>query len=186
MFIQDWMSTPVVAIAAGASVLDALRLMEARSVRRLPVLEGEALRGIVAREDLHARLGYGEGLAREAEAAIDGAMRFPVWTVSPRDTLEHAAQTMLERDVSGLPVLEEGRLVGMITESDVFRAFTKILGVGEAGARVVLSLAPGSDLMEELRRRSAGLAIRSLTATPRDGGWEVVMRLRGRAAVPAV
>ena len=90
---------------------------------------------------------------------------------------------MLEREVSGLPVVEDGRLTGMITESDVFRAFTRLLGVNEAGARVVLSVAEGSDLMEEIRRRTAGLAIRSLTATSRDGGWEVVMRLRGRTPV---
>ena len=183
MFVRDWMSTPAVAMSSSASVLDALRVMEMRSVRRLPVLDGDDLRGIVTREDLHALLGYGEGMAREADAPIERVMRSPVLTVSPQDTLERAAEVMLESEVSGLPVVEEGRLIGMITESDVFRAFTKLLGLNEAGACVVLSVARGSDLVEEIRRRTAGLAIRSLTATSRDGGWEVVMRLRGRAPV---
>jgi acetoin utilization protein AcuB len=185
MFVRDWMSTPVVATAAGTSVIDALRVMEMRSVRRLPVLEGDELRGIVTREDLHALLGYGEGMAREAEAPIERVMRAPVVTVTPQDTLERAAELMLEREISGLPVLDEGRLAGVITESDVFRAFTRLLGLREAGARVVLSVSESSDLVEEIRRRAAGLAIRSLTATPREGGWEVVMRLRGRAPVPS-
>jgi acetoin utilization protein AcuB len=184
MFVREWMSAPVVAISSGTSVLDALRVMEMRAVRRLPVLEGEALIGIVTREDLHALLGYGEGRAAEAEAPLDRVMRSPVVTVGLRDTLERAAELMLEKEISGLPVLDEGRLAGIITESDVFRALTRLLGLRESGARVVLSVAEGSDLVEEIRRRSAGLAIRSLSATPRPGGWEVVMRLRGRATAP--
>jgi CBS domain-containing protein len=168
MFVRDWMSTPAVAMSSSASVLDAL-----------PVLDGDELRGIVTREDLHALLGYGEGMAREADAPIERVMRSPVLTVSPQDTLEHAAEVLLEPEVSGLPVVEDGRLTGMITESDVFRASPRLLGLIEAGARVVLSVAEGSDLVEEIRRRTAGLAIRSLTASSREGGWEVVMRLRG-------
>src|SRR5688572_21562444 len=159
MFVRDWMSTPVVAMSSSASVLDALRVMETRSVRRLPVLDGPELRGIVTRDDLHALLGYGEGMAREARAPIERVMRSPVLVISPQDTLERAAEIMLEREVSGLPVVDEGRLAGMITESDVFRAFTRLLGLNEPGARVVLSVAEGADLVEEIRRRAAGLMI---------------------------
>lgn len=185
MFVREWMSTPVLAISSGTSVIAALRVMEMNGVRRLPVLSGDALAGIVTRADLHALLGHGEGMAREVEAPVEGAMRSPVMTVTPDDTLERAAEQMLEREVSGLPVLENGRLVGMLTESDVFRAFTKLLGLKEAGARVVLSVPAGADLVEELRRRATGLAIRSLAATPRSGGgWDIVMRLRGRSPVP--
>jgi acetoin utilization protein AcuB len=153
MFVRDWMSPPVIAISAGTSVVGALRVMEMNDVRRLPVLAG-----IVTREDLHSLLGHGEGLAQESAA--------------PDDTLEAVAETMLEKKISGLPVLEGGRLVGMITESGIFRAFMKLLGLGESGARVVLSVPAGTDLAE---------AIRSLAATSRaGGGWDVVMRVRGR------
>ncbi len=187
MFVREWMSTPVIAISSGTSVIAALRVMELNGVRRLPVLSGDALAGIVTREDLHALLGHGEGMAREVEAPVEGAMRSPVVTAMPDDTLERAAEQMLEREISGLPVVESGRLVGMLTESDVFRAFTKVLGLKESGARVVLTIPDGTDLAEEIRRRASGLAIRSLAATPRlGGGWDVVMRLRGRVPVPSV
>ena len=187
MFVRDWMSTPVIAISSGTSVIGALRVMEMNRVRRLPVVSGDALAGIVTREDLHALLGHGEGMAREVEAPVEVAMRTPVLTASPDDTLEYAAEQMLEKEISGLPVVDNGRLVGMLTESDVFRAFTRLLGLREAGARVVLSVPAGADLAEEIRRRTSGLAIRSLAATPRagGGGWDVVMRLRGRSPVPA-
>lgn len=193
MFVRDWMSTPVIAVGPGTTILGALRVMEMNDVRRLPVLAGVGLAGIVTREDLHALLGHGEGLAQEAEQPIEKVMRSPVMTATPDDTLERAAEIMLENGISGLPVLEDGRLVGMITESGIFRAFMQLLGLRESGARVVLTVPPGTDLAEEIRRRAWGLAIRSLAATPREsGGWEVVMRLRGRVPetlrdrVPAV
>lgn len=187
MFVREWMSTPVIAISGEASVVAALRVMEINGVRRLPVLDGDRLEGIVTRDDIHSLLGHGEGMAREQETPVKTLMRSPVVTVAPDDTLERAAELMLEREISGLPVLEQDRLAGVITESDVFRAFTRLLGLKEAGARVVLSIAPGADLAEEIRRRTCGMAIRSLAATLRPaGGWEVVMRLRGRLPQPVL
>jgi acetoin utilization protein AcuB len=183
MFVRSWMTSPVVAVETSASILDGLRVMEMRRIRRLPVLSGDALAGIVTREDLHAYLGYGEGAGRDVELPLERAMRSPVRTVSPDDTLERAAELMLEHEVSGLPVVEGERVVGMITESDVFRAFTRLMGIREPGARVVMAVAEGADLVDEIVKRAGGLSIRSLAASPAAaGGWDVVMRVRGRAA----
>lgn len=182
MFVRSWMTSPVVSIETCATVADGLRVMEMQRIRRLPVFAGEALVGIVTREDLHEFLGCGDGLLREAEMPLEKVMRTPVRTVDSGDTLERAAEIMLEHEVSGLPVSDDGRIVGMITESDVFRAFTRIMGIREAGARIVIAVGPGGDLLEEIRRRSGGLALRSLAASPSPGGgWEVVLRARGRA-----
>lgn len=186
MFVRNWMTSPVVAIETSATILDGLRLMEMRRIRRLPVFSGDVLAGIVTREDLHASLGYGEGAFRELEVPIETAMRSPVRTVSPNDTLERAAELMLEHEVSGLPAMEGERVVGMITESDVFRAFTRLMGIREPGARVVWAVPEGSDLVDEIVKRACGLAIRSLAASPAaGGGWDVVMRVRGRSAAPS-
>lgn len=185
MFVRSWMSSPVVVVETSASILDGLRIMEMRKIRRLPVLSGDDLAGIVTREDLHAYLGYGEGAGREVDLPLERAMRSPVRTVAPQDTLERVAELMLEQSVSGIPVVEGERVVGMITESDVFRAFTRLMGIGEAGARVVIAVAEGTDLIDEIEKRAQGLSIRSLAASPAtSGGWDVVMRVRGR--VPSV
>jgi acetoin utilization protein AcuB len=186
MFVRNWMTSPVVAVETTASILDGLRLMEMKRIRRLPVFTGDGLVGIVTREDLHAFLGYGEGAGSEVEKPIERAMRSPVLTVSPEDTLERAAERMLEHEISGLPVMTGERVVGMITESDVFRAFTRLMGIREAGARVVMGVPEGADLVEEIVKRAGGLSIRSLAASPAaGGGWDVVMRVRGRAAAPS-
>lgn len=186
MFVRHWMTSPVVAIETTASILDGLRLMEMRRIRRLPVFSGEGLAGIVTREDLHAFLGYGDGVSGEVERPIERAMRSPVRTAAPDDTLERAAELMLEHEISGLPVFSGERVVGMITESDVFRAFTRLMGIREPGARVTMSVPDGSDLVDEVVKRAGGLAIRSLAASPAaGGGWDVVMRVRGRSAAPS-
>jgi acetoin utilization protein AcuB len=89
---------------------------------------------------------------------------------------------MLENKVSGLPVVEEGRVVGILTESDLFRALCQMLGIGEKGARVVMSVDDDDDLLARIRRRLSGLAMRSLVTVhdPKHGRWDVVLRVRGR------
>ena len=105
-------------------------------------------------------------------------------TVEQEETLEHAAELMLEKKVSGLPVVDGTRVVGIITESDVFRALCQILGVGEKGARVIMSVKDDEDVLEAVRKRLTGLGMRSLATyhNPSLGRWEVVVRVWGRVA----
>jgi acetoin utilization protein AcuB len=180
MFVRRWMSSPAVTIPKEVPAASALEFMRRRKVRRLPVTDGGRLVGIVTQSDLQAS-------RRDAEYVEDRMTRNPL-TVAPEDTLEQAARLMLEKKVSGLPVVEKEALAGIITESDVFRALCEMLGVGEKGARVVFSVPEGDDLLAALRRKLSGLVPRSL-ATLHDaekGRWEVVMRVRGRVPLKAL
>lgn len=174
MFVRNWMTSPALAISRSASLDEAGRIMETRKVRRLPVLEDKLLAGILTLSDLRSR-GRGD---RKVEDVMTPA---PV-TVEPGETLERAAGLMLERKVSGLPVLDGSRLVGILTESDVFRAMCEFMGVGEKGARVVFTLSESDDLLGAVSRRLGKLTPRSLATfhNAKDGTWEVVMRVRGR------
>lgn len=176
MFVRRWMSTPVVTVQKVVPVDAAKEFMRRKKVRRLPVLDGEKLAGIVTLSDLEARSKTG--------AFVEDVMTRKVRTVAPGDTLEQAASMMIERQISGLPVVEKDRVLGILTESDVFRALCEILGVRERGARVAFSVPEGADFLEVLRRRSSGLVVRSLATLhdPQQGAWDVVMRVRGRAA----
>jgi CBS domain-containing protein len=93
-----------------------------------------------------------------------------VHTVAPDDPLERAARMMLDHEVGGLPVVESDLIVGIITESDIFLAFTRIMGIVERGVRVVMTIPEGADLLEHLSRRTTGLAVRSLAAYPSREG----------------
>jgi len=182
MFVRSFMSSPVVTLPAETRAIDALELLQAKKIRRIPVTEEGRLTGILTLGDLQAVLGLQEQSIRRAATRLGDLMTRSVRTVAPDDPLERAARVMLDHEVSGLPVLDGGTLVGIITESDIFLAFTRIMGIVERGVRVVLTVPEGADLMEHLSRRTAGMAVRSLAAYPsREGGWEAVVRVRGRS-----
>jgi acetoin utilization protein AcuB len=178
------MSSPVVTLPSTTRAIDALELMQAKKIRRIPVTEDGKLSGILTLGDIQAVLGIQEHSIRRASTKLGDIMTREVRTVAPDDPLERAARIMLDHEVSGLPVLEGEKVVGIITESDIFLAFTRIMGIVERGVRVVMTVPEGADLMEQLSRRTAGMAVRSLAAYPsREGGWEAVIRVRGRSLV---
>jgi len=182
MFVRNFMSSPVVTLPTTTRAIDALELMQAKKIRRIPILEAGRLTGILTLGDLQAVLGYQEHSVRRASTLLGDLMTREVRTVAPDDPLERAARVMLDHEVSGLPVMEEDRVAGIITESDIFLAFTRIMGIMERGVRVVLTIPEGADLLEHLSRRTTGMTVRSLAAYPsRDGGWEAVVRVRGRS-----
>src|SRR5688572_20268093 len=187
MFVRNWMSSPAVVLPAATPVSDALEYMAIRKVRRLPVVQDGAVAGIVTRSDLQAVAARHDASHRTNRILLSDVMKSPVLTVAPDDTLEHASQIMLENEISGLPVVDGPRLLGMITESDVFEAFNEIMGTAESGARIVMTVPADTQLLDSLRRRLKGLSIRSLaTYRGEDGGdWEVVVRVCGRKPVPA-
>ncbi len=90
---------------------------------------------------------------------------------------------MLERSVSGLPVIQGREIVGLITESDIFRAFNVIMGTSEQGARLVMTLRDDDSLLEELTRRLRGFTVRTLALhrNPATGACEIVARVSGTA-----
>ena len=182
MYVRSFMSSPVVTLTSETRAIDALELMQAKKIRRIPVTEGGRLSGILTMGDVQAVLGYEEHSVRRASTKLGDLMTREVRTVAPDDPLERAARIMLDHEVSGLPVVDGGAVVGIITESDIFVAFTRIMGIVERGVRVVMTVPEGADLMEHLSRRTAGMAVRSLAAYPsREGGWEAVVRVRGRS-----
>ena len=182
MFVRNFMSSPVVTLPSTTRAIDALELMQAKKIRRVPILEGDKLSGILTLGDLQAVLGLQEQSARRAATLLGDIMTCKVHTVAPEDPLERAARVMLDHEVSGLPVVSGGRIEGIITESDIFLAFTRLMGIVDTGARVVMTVPEGVDLMDHLSRRTAGMRVRSLAAYPsREGGWEAVVRVRGRS-----
>jgi CBS domain-containing protein len=182
MFVRNFMSSPVVTLPSSTRAIDALELMQAKKIRRIPILDSGRLSGILTMGDLQAVLGFQEHSIRRASTKLGDLMTRAVHTVAPDDPLERAARVMLDNEVSGLPVVEGSQIAGIITESDIFLAFTRIMGIVERGVRVVMTIPEGADLLEQLSRRTTGLAVRSLAAYPsKEGGWEAVVRVRGRS-----
>jgi acetoin utilization protein AcuB len=131
--VADWMQAEPATIASDASLADAYDLMQERGVRRLPVMDRQTFRGIITLSDILRALplaadeGDRETRLMMTTRQVSDVMTYDPVTVQSEDTLQDAAERMLEYQVSGLPVLDGRRLVGIITESDIFRLVVETL-----------------------------------------------------------
>ena len=143
--VREWMTAPAIVAAPEMTLPEALHVMAAHHIRRLPVCEQGKLVGIVTRGDLRGAqpseatsLSIFELHYLVSRITLDQVMTRRPLVVSPDTSIHAAAQLMLERKVSGLPVLEHGELVGIITESDIFRMVVGALPTpAEAAASAV-------------------------------------------------
>jgi acetoin utilization protein AcuB len=136
MRVDRWMARNVVTIRRSATVQAARTLMTARRIRHLPVVDSDdRLVGIVTDRDLRQVIFDPALHERVAELAqllagltVDRIMTAAVVTVAPGAPIRDAARLMHERRIGALPVIEGVRVVGILTESDVVRAFLELLG----------------------------------------------------------
>ena len=145
MLVRERMSREPVTITSDVSVPDALRLMRERKVRRLPVLDSHGkLVGIVSDQDLLyaspspvSSLSVWEMHYLLAKLKVEEVMTRKVITVTEDTPLEEAARIMADNKIGGLPVMREDELVGIVTETDLFKAFLELLGARLPGVRVM-------------------------------------------------
>lgn len=130
--VREWMTSELVIASPELKLPDALQLMKEHNIRRLPVCEQGKLIGIVTRGDLRGAqpseatsLSIFELHYLVGRITLDQIMTREPVCVTPTTTVQDAANIMLQRKISGLPVMEHDRLVGIITESDIFRMVVK-------------------------------------------------------------
>ena len=152
------MSRHPITIRPDLSLADALRVMRDAKVRRLPVVDREdRLVGIVLEKDLlyaspspATSLSVYELNYLVSRITVDSLMTRDVVTVSEDTALEEAARIMADHNIGGLPVMRDGVLVGMITESDLFKVFIELLGARDWGLRVTLKVADRRGVLAKL------------------------------------
>jgi len=177
MLIKDWMTKDPITMTEDTSMIKAIHIMKERRFRRLPVVSAGKLVGMVTDRDLKeaspskaTTLDVHELYYLLAELRVKEIMtRNPV-SVTENETVEHAAQVMLEHTISGLPVLDAGgKVVGIITQSDVFRAFMHITGVLQGGVQFALRLEDKPGILKDvadLLRAKGGRMVSLLTTYP--------------------
>lgn len=185
MLVQDLMSRDVFTLAPDQALAEALEEFAQRRIRRAPVVERDRVVGFISERSIRAWLpAQRGGLGADAtRAQVREVMNRAIISVRPTAHLEEAIGLMFEKKIGGVPVIDGKRkLVGILTESDLFLALWRILGAGQ-GARVAISEAPHevaavSDLAGLARHH--GCALHSLVRYPRpDGGFETVLRVSG-------
>ena len=158
MLVKERMSRHPITIRPDVSLHDALRIMRDEKVRRLPVLDKKGkLIGIVLERDLlyaspspATSLRVYEMNYLVAKIKVEDLMTRKVVTICEDCPLEEAARTMVDNRISGLPVMRGDVLVGMITESDLFKVFLELLGARESGLRVAIKVQEGRGVLARL------------------------------------
>ncbi len=149
MLVRDYMTRHPLMVEPSMSVVEAQRFMGENNIRHLPVAgDGKRLVGLVTRERLlvdPGRLGSLDvwEIARTlTELTVKDVMIKiqDVFTVGQDATIEEAAGIMIANKVGGLPVLEEGIVIGIITDTDMLAQLTKLLGAGVTGVRVTVRM----------------------------------------------
>ncbi len=175
MLVKDWMTTDPITVSPDTSVMKASQIMKENNVRRLPVTDEEGhVVGIVSDRDLKeaspskaTTLDVHELYYLLSELKVKDIMSRKVITISPNDTVEKAAVIMLENKVTGLPVVEDGVIVGILSQGDVFRVLTTITGIYRGGTLFAFSLEdrPGSiKEVADVIRKHGGSMVSILTS----------------------
>ncbi|MFZ0132130.1 MAG: CBS domain-containing protein [Desulfobacterales bacterium] len=159
MKIRDLMIPDPITISAAASITAALELMKLNSIRHLPVVSGDnILRGFVTLADLK------QGLipSMVGDVSLSDLMISDPIVVGPEEDIEIAAQLIYKHKIGGMPVVEGQQVVGIITESDILRAFIDMMGILTASSRVdvVMKNEPG--------------ALKDVLQIINDGGGDII------------
>jgi len=134
MILRDLMSSPVIAVSPETSVIDARQRMEKERIRHLMVTgrENEVL-GIITDRDIRLQLpsqatslSVWELNYLLLQVTVERVTTHSVITVGPQRPAADAARLMLEQKIGALPIVDAGRLVGIVTETDMLRAFVRM------------------------------------------------------------
>jgi acetoin utilization protein AcuB len=172
MLVRDVMTYNVVTVPSTIPVLEAERLLESHQFERLPVVDKGKLVGLVTKDTLlkaspspATSLSRGELLYVLSKLTVKEIMKKTVVTVTPDATIERATKIAQESRVGCLVVLEEGKVVGILTTNDIFyKVVNPLFGIGEKGKRVIVYGAGEAEQMQKVFDciKRSGLKIRTL------------------------
>jgi acetoin utilization protein AcuB len=194
MIVSMWMTRDVVTVEPGTSITDAAALMAAKRIRRLPVVErhadGPRLVGIVSATDLFRAFpphlnpfSITAPDTPQSRVTVAEIMNRHLVTTTPDAPIEQAAQLMRDNKIGALPVVQKGALVGLITESDIFRAFVGLFESPPGGVRITFDVSKSEDLFGLVAQLAGrrGVRVVGLISSQQNDRSVCVVRVTGGA-----
>lgn len=202
MLVKNWMKNNVVTVDVNDSMKDAINALKKHDIRMLPVMEKGKLVGIVTDRDLR-RASIPDLVTFEIHKLLDLISETKVNDIMTKNpitipfdyTVEEAAGVLLTNKISGLPVVDhEGRLVGTITQSDLFSVLMSVTGMGKRGIQFAFMEKRGMQFafqvedqpgcikeLEEILRKYGGRITSIMSCHERcpDGYRKVYIRMYG-------
>ena len=192
MLVRDQMNPDPITATPETTHRQAAELIREHNIHHLPIVDKRGkLVGIIVEDDLFSAqpspattLSIYEIHSLLSKLELKQIMRHPVYTVNGNCSLEEAAALMLKHDIGCLPVMENDTLVGIITDTDVFRAFVSMLGGSEEGARFTVRLANIPGMLAKLAQSvtDAGGDIFSVTTWHNEGEEDSYVTIKERGA----
>jgi acetoin utilization protein AcuB len=196
MKVGDIMSTNVVTVTEDTLVNDAKKIMEAHRIRRLPVMKKDKLVGLVTKHMLleaapspATSLNIWELNYLLSKMTVKEIMVKKPFTISPDMPVEEALQLGQDKGFGAFPVVEDGRVAGVVTESDIVRMMTRVLGVKEKGKRIDIRASNKFGNMKKIMDvldKSKTVLLSMITLPPEEWEkeWLVVLRVQGDDVKP--
>jgi acetoin utilization protein AcuB len=194
MKVRDFMNRDVISIETKTSILEAQQIMRTKCIKRLPVMNKGKLIGLVTKHMiLEASPSSGTSLSMWelnyllTKMKVDDIMVKNPITIPPDYPLEEIIWLGKKQGVSGFPVVDEGKLVGIITEHDISGVLSEVLGLESEGARITIESL--GNKLGELRKIIGVLddhktPLLSIVSIPRKkkGDWVIVLRVQATEA----
>lgn len=186
MFVKDFMTADPITVSPKTTAPETLEIMKQNGLKRLPVLENGRLVGLITEADLMKALpSPATSLSKHeihyltSKVLVKDMMSRDIFTAKADDAVEAAVMVMREHDIGCLPVMEGDRLVGIITESNVFAALTELLGLNRPGIRVTVEVPDRIGVLAEITNaiRELDIFIISLATFVQDGHGSIIIRL---------
>jgi len=159
MLVEQRMSRPVIAIHPDMPIHDARNLFKQEKIRRAPVIKNGKLVGIVSDQDLidaspspATSLSVWEMNYLLSKIEVKDIMSKDVITIDEDTPIEQAARIMVDNKIGGLPVMRDNKVVGMITETDLFKVFLELMGAREVGVRITALVDDKPGILGEITR----------------------------------
>ncbi|MFC8685719.1 CBS and ACT domain-containing protein [Brevibacillus porteri] len=172
MRIEEIMRKKMVTIQPSTTIGEALLLLRANRIRHLPVIENDSLVGIVSDRDLRdalpSRLLTHDDDDTVLHKPVANIMNQQVITAHPLDFIEDAALQLYEHKIGSLPIVEGNRLVGLITESDLFSSLIELFGVNKPSSHIEVEVDDRVGMLAEVSQvfRDAQVNVTSIVVFP--------------------
>lgn len=164
MFVRNVMIEDITAVSPSDTLQKAYDLIQTKKHDCLPVMsDARTLVGIIQITDIYAAC-MKDGRQAALPRPVQDAMVTRVVTIPPEALIEEAARIMFAKDLPFLPVVDDGKLVGVISESDLFRSFAEMLGVGSNTTRLTMVVPDRRGQLARIAEiiRDAGVSITHL------------------------
>ena len=162
MLVNERMSRPVISVTPDEPIHDVLAMFKKEHIRRAPVMKDGKLVGIISQGDLLnaspspvTTLSVWEMNYLLSKVTVKNVMSKKVISIARDTPIEEAARIMADKKIGGLPVVDGDKVVGMITETDLFKVFLELMGARDKGIRVTATI---DDKPGELARVTKAIA----------------------------